>query len=355
MKHRLITLGTCASMALGLTSAGGRVFAASDRQSSTTVAQAAVLDQLSAWPGAGFPGDEQDLRAEVSDRQTHTLAIGANGSLELKTVTGQITCVAGTGSSATVEVIRRSRGRTDADAKQGLVDVRADVDHKGERATVVAVYPTGRQPQPRPYSVDVSYVVTAPAGTRVSASSVSGDVSVRGVKGDVSASSVSGDVSIANAAQVGAAKSVSGNVSIVGLASSSAVNVGSVSGTVTFESVKATQVNAESVSGSISFVNGGTTTGVSFKSVSGNIDYDGEIGKGGRFEFASHSGNVRVTASAVGFELQASTFSGAIRTEPQQALRSATSSPRSVRGTVGDGSAVLVTTTFSGNITVITR
>jgi DUF4097 and DUF4098 domain-containing protein YvlB len=353
MRHRLITVGTCAAMALAMTSAGGRVLASSDRHAWPALAQAAVPDPLSAWPGAGFPGDEQDLRSEVSDRQTHTLAIGTSGSLELKTVTGQITCVAGTGSSATIEVIRRSRGRTDADAKQGLVDVRAEVDHKGERATVVAVYPTGRQP--RPYSVDVSYVVTAPAGTRVSASSVSGDVSVRDVKGDVSATSVSGHVSIANAAQVGAAKSVSGNVSIVGLSSSSAVNVGSVSGNVTFESVKATQINAESVSGSIRFVNGGTTTGVAFKSVSGNIDYEGAIGRGGRYELTSHSGNVRVSASAAGFELQASTFSGAIRTEPQQALRSATSSSRSVRGTVGDGSAVLAVTTFSGNITIVTR
>lgn len=353
MRRRLLTLGTCAAVALLMTPAGGRVFASSDRQQGAwaNVAQAPGPDLLSAWPGAGFPGDDQNFRAEASDRQTHTLAIGANGSLELKTVSGEITCVAGTGSSATVEVIRRSRGQTDADAKQGLIEVRAEVDHKGERATVAVVYPTGRQP----YAVDVSYVVTAPAGTRVSASNVSGDVSVRGIKGNVSAGSVSGDVSIVDATQVGAAKSVSGNVSIVGLASSSAVNVGSVSGDVTFESVKATQINAESVSGSIRFVNGGTSTGVAFKSVSGNIDYEGEIGRGGRFEFTSHSGNVRVNASAVGFELQASTVSGAIRTDPQQALRSATSSSRSVRGTVGDGSAVLVATTFSGNITVITR
>lgn len=322
--------------------------AAPDRQPDARLQTPA--DVLSAWPGAA-PVDAQDFRAEATDRQTHTLAIGANGSLELKTVSGTITCVAGTGTSATVEVVRRARGRTDADAKLGLADVQALVDHKGERATVTAVYPSNRR-QP-PYSVEVSYVVTAPAGARVSASTVSGDVSVRDVRGDVSAVTVSGDVMVTGASQVSVAKTVSGDISLVDISSTGGIGAGSVSGNVRIRQVKAAQISVESVSGEIELTSA-TTERATLKSVSGDIRYAGTIARGGRYEFQSHSGDVRVGAGGpAGFELQASTFNGSIRTEPATVLRAATSSSRSLRGTVGDGSAVLVTTTFSGDIAIV--
>jgi DUF4097 and DUF4098 domain-containing protein YvlB len=350
MKHRLISLGTCAVVALSMMSASGRALAASDRQhdSRATAAQPTLSEMFAAWPGAA-PVDTQDYRQEVSDRQTHALAIGANGSLELKTVSGDITCVAGSGSTATVEVIRRSRGRTDADARLGLEEVRAVVDHRGERATVAAVYPSNRR-QP-PYSVDISYVVTAPAGTRVSAASVSGDVSVRDIKGDLSVASVSGAVTVSGAAQLSAAKSVSGDVSIVNAASTGSINAGSVSGAVRFDQVKAPQIGAESVSGGIT-VTRASVERASLKSVSGDIEFNGPIARGGRYEFQSHSGDVRVFAQgAAGFDLQLSTFSGTLRAAPIVNMRTG-ESRNTIRGTVGDGSAVLVATTFSGNVTV---
>jgi DUF4097 and DUF4098 domain-containing protein YvlB len=311
-----------------------------------------LTELLAAWPGAA-PGDVQNFREEVVDRETHTLAIGASGSLELKTVSGNITCVAGNGTSATVEVVRRARGRTEADARLGLSEIRATVDHKGERASVTAVYPANRR-QP-PYSVDVSYVVTAPAGTRVSASAVSGDVSVRNIKGDVSAVTVSGDVAVTGAAQVSVAKTVSGDVTLTDITTSGAIGAAAVSGDVRFTRVKAAQISSESVSGTIELADT-TTERATLKSVSGDIRYTGAIVRGGRYELQSHSGDVQLgTDGPAGFELQASTFSGSIRTAPSTVLRAATTSSRSVRGTVGDGSAVLVVTTFSGDIAIVAR
>jgi DUF4097 and DUF4098 domain-containing protein YvlB len=343
----------CATVGMLMLGAWGPVIAADgQRNDPLSVAGTDLAGDIAVWAGEAAAA-AQDFKAEVIDRQNHVIALGPTGSLELKTISGDISCVAGSGSNVTVEVVRHARGRTDADARIGLTEVSAVIDHQGERATVAAAYPSNRR-QP-PYSVTVSYIVTAPAGTRVSASSVSGDVTIRSIKGDISAGSVSGDVSIANAAHVSTAKSVSGNVSLVGLGTSSAVRVGSVSGDVSFESVKAQQISAESVSGSIRFTNG-LATGIAFKTVSGAIEYEGGIGQGGRYDVQSHSGDVRVSVGrGVGFELQATTFSGSIRTEPPTALRAATSTSRSVRGTIGDGSAVIAATTFSGDITVVTR
>ena len=311
-----------------------------------------VAGDISVWAGEAA-ADAQDFKAEVIDRQNHVIPLGPTGSLELKTISGDISCVASSGSNVTIEVVRHARGRTDADARTGLGEVRAVIDHQGERATVAAAYPTNRR-QP-PYSVTVSYIVTAPAGTRVSASSVSGDVAIRNIKGDLSAASVSGEVSISGAAQVSVAKSVSGDVSILDTASSVALNVGSVSGDVRLDAVKAAQLSAESVSGSISVSNGGSSR-ATLKSVSGDISYAGEIVRNGRYDFQSHSGDVRIGVSqGAGFDFQATTFSGSIRTEPPTALRAATSTSRSVRGTIGDGSAVIAATTFSGDITVVPR
>ena len=353
-RQKWIPMGLGAALVLGTTALGGPLSARADRQPEDRrqAVEQYVGDLLSAWPGAA-PVDAQEYRAEVVDRETHTLQIGATGSLELKTVSGDIRTVAGSGLAATVEVVRRSRGRTDADARLGLSEVRAQVDHKGERATVAAVYPQNRSRPP--YSVDVSYVVTAPAGTRLTASSVSGNVEVHDIRGDVTSGSVSGNVTVSGATQLSAAKSVSGNVTLRNVSSASGVSAGSVSGHVRLEQVTAPQVNAESVSGSLTLT-AATTERASLKSVSGDVMFEGRLARGGRYEFQTHSGNVRVTtAGSAGFELQASTFSGSIRTDLGTAMRAATSTNRSVRGTVGDGSAVLVTTTFSGNVMVTTR
>ena len=349
MNHRLISLGTCAVVALSMM-ANGPALASSDRQADNwpTAAQASLSELLAAWPGAA-PVDSQDYRAEQTDRQTHSVAIGASGALELKTVSGDITCVAGSGTTASVEVIRRARGRTDADAKLGLAEVRAVVDHQGERASVVAVYPTDRR-QP-PYSVDVSYVVTAPAGTRVSASSVSGDVSVREIKGDLSVASVSGEVMVNGAARLSVAKSVSGDVSVLNSASNGAMAIGSVSGNVRFDQIKAPQIGADSVSGSITVSNAAVER-ATLKTVSGDITFGGTIARGGRYEFQSHSGDVHVTAlGQTGLDLQLSTFSGTLRATPVMNMRTG-QSRTTMRGMVGDGGATLVATTFSGDVTI---
>ena len=82
--------------------------------------------------------------------------------------------------------------------------------------------------------------------------------------------------------------------------------------------------------------------------------------KGGRYEFNSHSGNVRLAvAGGAGYEVEANSWSGNVQSDVTLAggLQPAGRGPRrkSVIGVVGDGSAMVEITTFSGNVHIIKR
>jgi DUF4097 and DUF4098 domain-containing protein YvlB len=95
------------------------------------------------------------------------------------------------------------------------------------------------------------------------------------------------------------------------------------------------------------------------QSVSGDVQLAGALMRGGRYDLGSHSGQVKLSLSGdVGFQLEASSFSGSVRTDLPLTLQgtgSARGRQRNLRGTFGDGSAVLDLTTFSGSIVISRR
>jgi DUF4097 and DUF4098 domain-containing protein YvlB len=290
---------------------------------------------------------ERDAQSR-QDRETRVLALGPTGSLELKTVSGNVTVSAGNDKDVHIEIVRESRGRTAEEAQAGLDAVKVKIDHQGERATVSVEYPQDQQN----FHVNVSYTVSAPAGTRVSATSVSGNVSVRDIKGDVAAVTVSGDATAAGTGVTTTVKSISGAVSATDVTGSGNLTATSVSGNVVLDRIAARRMDANSVSGNIT-ARSISADQASLQSVSGTIDYSGTIARAGHYDLQSHSGNVRLVASGSGgFELQATTFSGQIRPGPELALKNVSQTSRSLRGTVGDGSAVVSASTFSGNVAI---
>ena len=299
----------------------------------------------------------RQFRAEQIDRQTQTLQLGATGLLELGNVAGDISVSAGTGRDVTLEIVRTSRGRTDADAKLGLDQVRVVVERRGnERATVRASYPetTRQQRQQQPYSVTVTYTVTAPPGTRVAITTVSGDVVVKDIRGDVSAQVTSGDITITGARQVSAVRAISGDVTLRDSASDGSITAGTISGNVLFERVKAQRIGVDVTGGDI-IMREITTENAQLKTLSGDVEFSGALSPKGRYELQSHSGDVQLsTIGGAGFELQAQTFSGSL---PQTGVdfRNVSTARRSLRGTVGDGSAIVTITTFSGDVRLIRK
>ncbi len=76
------------------------------------------------------------LPFEQTQRDVRTLQLGPSGALDLHTVSGDITIAAGHAPNVTVEILRRARGRTEADAKSALSRVTVQVDARSGHATV---------------------------------------------------------------------------------------------------------------------------------------------------------------------------------------------------------------------------
>ena len=303
---------------------------------------------------------EDNDREEQTERITKVLRLGPNGALELGNIAGDITVTRGNGADATIEIVKTARGRDMADAKEMLQLVQVDVTERNGRAEVKTQYPNGdqaRRSNRRNMNVSVAYTVTAPAGTRLSINSISGDVKVTDIKGELSASTISGDVRISGAGRLGAVKTISGSVEVDDAQVDGPMESSSVSGDVVIRRVTARRLDAGSVSGNIKLedlqcerVTGQTT--------SGNVAFSGALARSGRYELKSFSGEVRIVLSGnTGFEVQANSFSGEVRTDVAITTHGTTEPTRRGRrtvlnGTYGDGSAVLDLTTFSGSIVI---
>jgi hypothetical protein len=318
--------------------------------------KARALDAARAYQGR----DRDQNREEQTERTTKVLKLGPEGMLALGNIAGDITVTRGGGSDITIDIVKTARGRTPDDARELLKLVPVEITERGDRADVKTRYPSGeeqRRNNRRNINVSVAYTVTAPSGTRITLNSISGDIKVTDIKGDLNANSISGDVRISGAGRIGAAKTISGTVEIVETQADGPVAGSSVSGDVILRRVTARRLEAGSVSGNIKLedvqcerVSGGTT--------SGNVWFGGTLARNGRYELNSFSGEVRVVLTGnTGFELEADSFSGEVRTDLPITTRGS-SPPRgrgphkALNGTYGDGAAVLDLTTFSGSIVI---
>jgi DUF4097 and DUF4098 domain-containing protein YvlB len=209
-------------------------------------------------------------------------------------------------------------------------------------------------------NVSVAYTVTTPAGTRLTINSISGSIRVSDVKGDLSVNTISGSVRLANAGRIASAKSVSGSLEILDTQIDGALEAQSVSGSVVLRKVSARRMNVGSVSGAVQ-VDDVECERVEAHSISGDVQFSGPLAKGGRYELTSHSGSVRVgVAGNTGFELEANSFSGSVRSDLTLSNMSTGDDRgpmrrRALRGVYGDGSAVLNVTTFSGSVVIAKR
>jgi len=288
-----------------------------------------------------------EFKFEQKDVKTQKLATGPTGDIALKNIVGDITVKAGGGSEATIEIIRISRGRTEADAKLGLEKVTVDVGVRGERATVETRYPDDRRPN---YAVSVSYNVTAPAGTGVTIDTVSGDLVVAGLKGEVAVHAISGRIDLSNCSRVSSARATSADIALTNVQSSGDLEVEGISGDIKLTGIKARRLVTGIVSGTISATDV-QAEGASLTTMSGDIAYSGTVAPKGRYEFRAHSGTVKLGLTG-GFDLEARTFSGDVKADPSLGIAAPSSNSRSIRGTTGNGGASVVATTFSGSVWV---
>ncbi len=272
------------------------------------------------------------LAAQVERQRVDTsFTFDRGGHVHLGLVSGEIRVVTGTGSTirilATIE-----RGRLETSLSRSSVSIEA-------RSV------GGRMGNTR-------YELTVPAGTRVDASAVSGDITIRGTGTEVEAHSVSGTVTVEDASGIVEVGSVSGGVDLRRV--SGRLEVSTVSGDVDIDDA-AGDLEGNAVSGSF-LVRRGRLRSMRVETVSGDLGYDGSWDPSGTYRFNTHSGDVSLAIPANGgAALELQTWSGDITSDFPLTLQPGDNMGgrnRRMSFNIGQGGARLAVETFSGDIAI---
>jgi DUF4097 and DUF4098 domain-containing protein YvlB len=299
-------------------------------------------------------------RDTQTERTTRSVNIGASGEIELSNVSGDIVVTRGSGTAATIEVVKTARGASAEEARALLPLVQVEITEHGTRAEARTRYPAGdelRRSNRRNVNVSVAFNVAAPEGTRILVKSISGNISVRDILGGLTLETISGTVRIINAGRMVNGRSISGDIELADTRVEGALEAGTISGTVRLRRLTARSLALNSVSGNVEMEDV-TAERIGAQVISGNITFAGDLEPNGRYELTSHSGNIRMAiAAGAGFQVEASSFSGSIDTDiPITKPGGQTGGRnRALRGTAGNGGAVLNLTTFSGTILITKR
>jgi DUF4097 and DUF4098 domain-containing protein YvlB len=196
------------------------------------------------------------------------------------------------------------------------------------------------------------YELSVPIGTEVRASTVSGNIVVRGVAGELNVNTVSGDVEVRDAGDRVEMHSVSGDLRASKLRGR--IRANTVSGDMALEDINGA-FSGKTVSGELAA--SGTLTSLEFESVSGTLVFAGDLKGDGSYTANTHSGDIRFTLPpAAGAILELQTFSGEVRSgfpitlQPgEQALNRKN---RRTRFTVNGGGPRISLESFSGDIII---
>jgi DUF4097 and DUF4098 domain-containing protein YvlB len=297
---------------------------------------------------------------EQIDKVSRTVKVGDGAALDLSHLAGDIRVTAGSNSEIRIDATKRVRHRDPEQGKRVLDALRVDINNFNNRVEVRTVYPR-RGMFGNNISASVDYVIAVPAGATVTLKSISGDINVTNIKGEVRAETVSGDVEIIGTPNVALAKTISGDVTARDIGTQTTLVLSTVSGSVIGTGLKVRALEAGSVSGNVRLI-GSEVDRLEAKSLSGSIEFNAPLTKGGRYEFTSHSGDVRIVLTGnTGFELDADTFSGSVRSDMPVTLRAMGRteqskdrgrSNRAIRGSYGDASAYLTVRSHSGSVVI---
>ncbi|NUO38380.1 MAG: DUF4097 family beta strand repeat protein [Gemmatimonadaceae bacterium] len=196
---------------------------------------------------------------------------------------------------------------------------------------------------------DGRFEITVPAGARVSARSWSGSVSVKGVRGDLETRTQSADVDLRDVGRIDV-ESLSGDVTIHGVTGESMIHT--VSGDIELDTARG-DVEIETVSGDID-LRDVVAKQIRTHTTSGDVEFSGQILPDGRYEYNTHSGEIRLALPAdVGAQLNVATFNGAIESDFPITLQAGKDHDnKRLSFTLGQGTARISAETFSGDITL---
>jgi hypothetical protein len=300
-------------------------------------------------------------KEKYEEKFDRTVPLTKDGDVELRNISGDVEIKTWNRAEVKIDALKVSKATTKEKARENADKVKIVVTTENDLVRVETEYPE----KAKNIHVSITYILTVPKGASPSVNTVSGNINIADIDGDVKASAVSGEVKLGSMGGNVRAKSVSGSVVLEGAANGATCDV--VSGTIKVSNVTG-DVSVKGVSGSIELtdirgdVTANTTSGkiymknltdadrVKAKILSGDMRYEGDIKESGVYEFQSHSGDVTLIIPAnAAFDLEAKTFSGSIDSDFEITI-SGKMSKRSIRGKVNGGGADIELQTFSGDV-----
>jgi len=307
---------------------------------------------------------EASAQGKVKHEETFakTESLARDGKVEIRNISGDVEVKTWDRDEVKIDALKTSKASSMETAKENATKVTIEVTRENGVLKVWTKYP---KPSIKNLNVSVNYKVMIPSQAAINARSVSGDVTLENIGGKASAETKSGDVTVIGAKNGANAETVSGDVKVVDVQNgvyckTASGNVDAknitgntdldcVSGNVTAENIRG-DVEADTVSGNVKLIDISDADVVKGKTMSGTATYLGDIKPNGRYSLNAHSGIVEMTIpSGSAFDLDASTFSGSIKTE-FEIMMSGTLSKRKISGSVNGGGADVNLKAFSGNV-----
>lgn len=288
-----------------------------ERQSERVLRQRAEIEaRQEAARAQRRGGSRQGSEAYISEGFSQTVRLVSGGTFDLLNVAGDVTVNGSGGREARIEAIKRVRGVANPRARTAINQVRIDVAERGGNVEVRTIHPRG------PSRVTVDYTITLPENTNVILRSTSGNLHVQNMSGDE-------------------------------------LTANTLSGTITLRDLVSRMLDLHTVSGDM-LLHDIATRRAFIQSTLGNLEYTGRLLPTGRYSLQTHRGNIRFVPSGdPGFDLEAMTFSGELRSDfvlkvpAPPAERTGRRPQKVLRGKFGNAGATVTASSFSGNVVIV--
>ena len=223
-----------------------------------------------------------------------TLDAASDGQVNVSNISGSVT------------INGWSRNEVEVTAELGRTVEELVFERDGDRITIKVKVPrnSGR-------GIESDLEIQVPEGSSIDVGTVSADIEVEDVRGELKLNTVSGDIETEGGESDISAGAVSGDIEISGQRKEAETRANTVSGDVTLFRVAGTAA-AESVSGDV-IVDEGSFYRVSLNTVNGEILFQGELRDDGKLKAETVNGSVDLDfAEGVSGRFEVDTFNGDI-------------------------------------------
>lgn len=288
-------------------------------------------------------------KEKYEEKFEKSISLNRSGKVELSNISGDVKVKVWNKEEVRVEAIKIAWASSQEKARENAARVKIEVEKEGNTVSILTRYPKGTF---KNLNVSVNYSLTIPDKASLRAKTVSGDVICTQIGGFLKVSTVSGDITVEKAMDGVELNAVSGDIKVDQIAGDTEIKT--VAGEIIIGSLQGS-IEAESVSGDISLSDVSQANRVKVTTLSGDVEYQGDLNPEGIYSLKTHSGNLEIWLPQESkFDLEATTFSGDIRSEFEISMTGEISRKK-IKGKVNGGGAELSLKTFSGDIKLKTR